>query len=118
MLEECYHDEVPGEKRLPGVEADWPPEAFAKACFMCQKPLHPGEEAKRGMCTACRRRSESPVVTTVRAAELRDHYTDEAFLDATAEPLPGCFDLWPAGLQFSFVWRREEFDAVRRARGR
>ena len=80
---------------------------------MCGKPCHPGDEARAGLCTACRRQREHPVYRSPETlAELAEHYADEAFLDAGAAPLPGCFELWPAGLRHAFVWRPEEFRAA------
>jgi hypothetical protein len=111
-----YHDEEPGERKLPGCEAEWPPEAFTKSCFLCTRPLRPGDEAKAGICTPCRKRREQPwPLTLEQLEEARAHYTDEAFLDASAEPEPACAGLWPASLQRLWFWHNDEFHAVRRA---
>lgn len=107
---ELYYDEDPAPKRLPAVEAEWPPEAFRKYCI-CGTELHAEAERTAGLCTRCRRQRAHPL-NAEQLAELRGYYDDEGFLDASAEPLPPCYDLWPASLQFLFTWRRDEFNAA------
>lgn len=100
-----YYDEEPAEKPLPKVEAEWPPEAFAKTCRACLRPLR-GEEATAGLCLTCQRKART--LTAAEIAEAHEHYQDEAFLDATAEPLPACFDLWPETIRHLFVWHQHD----------